>query len=106
NELPVPEATSLAIEGEAPDRTELLGILLDTLWEGYVAWQEGGDAAGTRLAESYVEACSTIGRAVRVVLPSGEELTGTATGVDASGRLRVDGTEVGADYVIHVRVDR
>ena len=106
NELPVPEATSLAIEGEAPDRTELLGILLDALWEGYVAWQEGGDAAGTRLAESYVEACSTIGRAVRVVLPSGEELTGTATGVDASGRLLVDGTAVGAGDVIHVRVDR
>ena len=45
DELPVPEATSLAIEGAAPDRTELLGLLLDTLWEGYVAWHEGGEAA-------------------------------------------------------------
>ena len=89
DELPVPEATSLAIEGAAPDRTELLGLLLDTLWEGYVAWQEGGEAATSRLAASYAAACSTIGRQVRVDLPSGEALTGTATGIDPAGRLLV-----------------
>jgi BirA family biotin operon repressor/biotin-[acetyl-CoA-carboxylase] ligase len=106
DELPVPEATSLAIEGEVPDRTELLGLLLDTLWEGYVTWQEGGEAATTRLAASYAAACSTIGQRVRVDLPSGEVLTGTATGIDPSGRLLVDGTAVSAGDVIHVRVDR
>jgi BirA family biotin operon repressor/biotin-[acetyl-CoA-carboxylase] ligase len=106
DELPVPEATSLAVEGEAPDRTELLGLLLDTLWEGYVVWQEGGEAATTHLAASYAAACSTIGRTVRVEQPSGEALTGTATGIDASGRLVVDGTAVSAGDVIHVRVDR
>jgi BirA family biotin operon repressor/biotin-[acetyl-CoA-carboxylase] ligase len=106
DELPVPEATSLAIEGEAPDRTELLGLLLDTLWEGYVAWQEGGEAATSRLAASYAVACSTIGRPVRVDLPSGEVLTGTATGIDPAGRLLVDGTAVSAGDVVHVRLDR
>jgi BirA family biotin operon repressor/biotin-[acetyl-CoA-carboxylase] ligase len=106
DELPVPEATSLAIEGEVPDRTELLGLLLDTLWEGYVAWQEGGEAAATRLAASYAAACSTIGQPVRVDLPAGEVLTGTATGIDPSGRLLVDGTAVSAGDVIHVRLDR
>jgi BirA family transcriptional regulator, biotin operon repressor / biotin---[acetyl-CoA-carboxylase] ligase len=107
-ELPVPEATSLAVAGTValPDRTDLLLDVLASLWESYAAWQEGGDPAGIRLAESYVAACSTIGRAVRVVLPSGEELTGTATGVDQSGRLLVDGTAVSAGDVIHVRVDR
>jgi BirA family biotin operon repressor/biotin-[acetyl-CoA-carboxylase] ligase len=105
-ELPVPEATSLAVEGEAPDRTELLGLLLDTLWEGYVAWQEGGEAATRHLAASYAAACSTIGHVVRVDLPSGELLTGTATGVDPAGRLLVDGTAVSAGDVVHVRVDR
>ncbi len=106
DELPVPEATSLALEGGAPDRTELLGLLLDTLWEGYVAWQEGGDAATEHLAASYAAACSTIGRAVRVELPSGEALTGTADGIDAAGRLVVDGTAVSAGDVVHVRLDR
>jgi BirA family biotin operon repressor/biotin-[acetyl-CoA-carboxylase] ligase len=105
-ELPVPEATSLAVEGVAPDRTELLGLVLDTLWEGYVAWQEGGEAAAGQLATSYAAACSTIGRPVRVDLPSGEVLSGTATGIDPSGRLLVDGTAVGAGDVIHVRTDR
>ncbi|MDX6373764.1 MAG: BirA family transcriptional regulator [Nocardioidaceae bacterium] len=106
DELPVADATSLAVEGEAPDRTELLGLLLDTLWEGYVAWQEGGEAATSRLAASYAAACSTVGRQVRVDLPSGEALTGTATGVDPSGRLVVDGTAVSAGDVVHVRLDR
>jgi BirA family biotin operon repressor/biotin-[acetyl-CoA-carboxylase] ligase len=106
DELPVSEATSLAIEGEAPDRTELLGLVLDTLWEGYVAWQEGGEAATTHLAASYAAACSTIGRSVRVDLPSGGELTGTATGIDPAGRLLVNGTAVSAGDVVHVRLDR
>lgn len=105
DELPVPEATSLAVAGEAPDRTELLGLLLDTLWEGYVAWQEGGDVATEHLATSYAAACSTVGAQVRVDLPSGETLTGTATGIDASGRLLVDGTAVSAGDVVHVRLD-
>ena len=106
DELPVPEATSLAVEGDAPDRTELLGLLLDTLWEGYVAWQEGGEAATAHLAASYAAACSTIGRQVRVDLPPGGVLTGTATGIDPAGRLLVDGTAVSAGDVVHVRVDR
>jgi len=107
-ELPVPEATSLAVasSGEVPDRTALLVSLLASLSEAYAALQEGGDLAGIRLAESYAAACSTIGRVVRVVLPSGEELTGTANGIDPSGRLLVDGTVVSAGDVIHVRVDR
>jgi len=108
-ELPVAEATSLAVasEGEPPDRTDLLVALLQTLWEGYAAWEAGAELAGMRLAESYVAACATIGRDVRVDLPSGEALTGRATGVDPSGRLLVerDGvrTAVSAGDVVHVR---
>jgi BirA family biotin operon repressor/biotin-[acetyl-CoA-carboxylase] ligase len=107
-ELPVPEATSLAVArpDAVPDRTDLLVDVLASLWESYAAWQEGGDLAGMRLAESYVAACSTIGQAVRVDLPSGEVLTGTATGIDPSGRLLVEGTAVSAGDVVHVRVDR
>jgi BirA family biotin operon repressor/biotin-[acetyl-CoA-carboxylase] ligase len=110
-ELPVPEATSLAVAGQAPDRTELLIAVLASLWESYTAWQEGGDLGGMRLAASYAAACATLGRQVRVALPSGEELTGTATGIDPSGRLlveravdgRVERTTVSAGDVVHVR---
>ena len=123
-ELPVPEATSLAVvrPGDVPERSSLLLELLASLWESYVAWQEGGELAGMRLMESYSGACATLGRQVRVELPSGEVLTGTATGIDPSGRLLVehgvaggaeegpeDGvgrTAVSAGDVIHVRVDR
>jgi BirA family biotin operon repressor/biotin-[acetyl-CoA-carboxylase] ligase len=118
-ELPVPEATSLAVAAaevasgprEVPDRSDLLVDVLASLWESYAAWQEGGDLAGMRLAASYVAACSTIGREVRVELPSGEVLAGTATGIDPSGRLLVEHpvegragrTAVSAGDVVHVR---
>ena len=49
----------------------------------------------------------TVGRTVRVELPSGETLTGPATGIDAGGRLLVRGPRgeeaVGAGDVVHVR---
>ncbi len=107
-ELPVPEATSLAVAlGSAPDRTELLVGVLAAVAEAYTAWQEGGEPATARLAESYAAACATIGGEVRVQLPSGDDLTGTATGIDASGRLLVSHeggtTAVSAGDVVHVR---
>jgi BirA family biotin operon repressor/biotin-[acetyl-CoA-carboxylase] ligase len=111
DELPVPEATSLLVASsadEVPDRTDLLGLVLDTLWESYVAWQEGGDGAAARLAASYADACATVGRDVTVALPGGETLAGRAVEVDPSGRLVVahgagERTAVGAGDVVHVR---
>jgi BirA family transcriptional regulator, biotin operon repressor / biotin---[acetyl-CoA-carboxylase] ligase len=107
-ELPVREATSLAVEsGSAPDRTDVLLAVLQTLWEAYAAWQTGGDLAGMRLAESYTAACVSIGREVRVDLPSGEVLSGRAVEIDPGGRLVVETSDgprsVGAGDVIHVR---
>ncbi|WP_243057378.1 biotin--[acetyl-CoA-carboxylase] ligase [Nocardioides sp. SR21] len=107
-ELPVPTGTSLLLaSGAAPDRTALLVSLLGSLREAYDAWQAGGPDATARLRSSYVAACVTIGREVRVEMPSGEPLTGRAAGVDASGRLVVAGatgeTVVGAGDVVHVR---
>lgn len=107
-ELPVPTGTSLLLaSGAAPDRTELLVTLLGSLREAYDAWQAGGADATARLRSSYVAACVTLGREVRVEMPSGEPLTGRAAGVDASGRLVVAGatgeTVVGAGDVVHVR---
>lgn len=104
-ELPVEAATSLAIEaGAAPDRTDLLLWILGALREEYDAWQAGGTAA---LHAAYQRSCVTVGRDVRVTLPGGRSFTGRATGIDADGRLAVDGPEgrvaVGAGDVVHVR---
>ena len=108
DELPVPEATSLALAGDPPDRTELLGLVLDDLWDAYVAWQAGGKDAADRLATSYAAGCATIGRDVSVALPGGGTLTGRAVEIDPSGRLVVtsgsgERTAVGAGDVVHVR---
>lgn len=111
-ELPVPTATSLAIEsGTEPDRTGVLVLLLEALVEAYTAWQAGGPEARDHLASSYAAACVTVGRDVTVALPGGDQLLGRATGVDRQGRLVVTGPEgqtaVGAGDVVHVRaVDR
>ena len=108
DELPVPTATSLAIAGDHdPDRTQVLLDVVAAVREGYDVWQAGGEQGTERLAASYRANCATIGREVRVELPGGGELLGTATDIDADGRLVVetaDGAErVGAGDVIHVR---
>jgi BirA family biotin operon repressor/biotin-[acetyl-CoA-carboxylase] ligase len=105
DELPVATATSLTLAGAtSPDRTALLvagRAAFRRLYDGWLAATGGG------LRPSYVAACSTLGRRVRVELPSGGSLTGRAVGVDESGRLEVDdGSRVrvlGAGDVVHVR---
>lgn len=107
-ELPVETATSLAVAaGTEPDRTALLGDVLAALGEGYDAWRSaGGDPVALR--STYLEVCSTVGSQVRVLLPGGGTLSGTATGVDTEGRLEVVDAEgrrtvLGAGDVVHVR---
>lgn len=90
-QLPVPTATSLVIEGASPegldDRalsaylTELRGLLGD--------FARSGSDPGAGLRAAVTAACSTIGRSVRVQLPGGADLFGTAVDIDESGRLIV-----------------
>lgn len=110
-ELPVPQATSLAVEtGAQPDRTEVLLDLLAAIKETYDAWQAGGDLNGMRLADSYTRSCITVGRDVRVDLPDGSVLEGRATGIDPTGQLVVTTAagerHVGAGDVVHARINR
>lgn len=103
-ELPVETATSLALEGVEADRSDLLSSVLAALAERYAEWQAGG---GASFAADYQRVCDTVGRDVRVELPSGQTLTGVAEGVDDDGRLLVETVEglvpVGAGDVVHVR---
>jgi BirA family biotin operon repressor/biotin-[acetyl-CoA-carboxylase] ligase len=103
-ELPVEAATSLWLQGVQADRTELLGEILDSLAQQYDGFQRSG---GGSLAASYQRVCTTIGREVRVDLPTGSSLAGLAAGIDDDGRLLVEAGDrtvaVGAGDVVHVR---
>ena len=80
--------------GAAVDRDALL-----------TAWLDGLDrvaaGAGDVLAR-YRARCSTLGRRVRVELPD-STVEGTAEAVDEQGRLVVDGREITAGDVVHLR---
>ena len=109
DELPVPTATSLAVEGsEVVDREPVLRAVLRDLGRRYRTFEEHrGDAGAAGLHDAYRAACTTIGRAVRVTLPGDRVLEGDAVDVDSSGRLVVrtaTGTEaLAAGDVVHVR---
>jgi BirA family biotin operon repressor/biotin-[acetyl-CoA-carboxylase] ligase len=110
-QLPVPTATSLALEGadgdDLPDR--VLSAYLARLVELVGTYGEhAGDADASGLRAAAVERCTTLGREVRAELPGDEELLGSAVGIDGLGRLqirsgsgRVDA--VAAGDIIHLR---
>ncbi|MFI6574599.1 biotin--[acetyl-CoA-carboxylase] ligase [Nocardiopsis sp. NPDC050513] len=108
-ELPVDTAASLRGEGATDlDRSALLGAVLGGFEELYAAWSAAdGDAEASGLADAYRGMCVTVGRRVRVHLPGGALLEGTATAVDHHARLVVDapgGTRaLSAGDVVHVR---
>jgi BirA family biotin operon repressor/biotin-[acetyl-CoA-carboxylase] ligase len=107
-ELPVATATSLAlVSAPVPDRTALLVSILAALDARYRAWlASGGDARGG-LREEYERRCETLGRYVRVHLPVGGPLEGTARRVSYDGGLVLDtargAVTVTAGDVVHVR---
>ncbi|GGV41752.1 biotin--[acetyl-CoA-carboxylase] ligase [Actinomadura cremea] len=108
-ELPVPTATSLAIEG-APlsDRAPLLRAILREYGTWYREWTAlEGDPEKSGLRPAYKGLCATLGREVRVELPADERVTGVARDVDGAGRLVVSGPSgdraVNAGDVVHVR---
>ena len=107
-ELPVPGAASLEGVGwRAPDRTQLLVQVLGVLGTRLHGWIEAGGDPQAGLSADYQARCVTLGRQVRVQLPAGDELVGTAVGVDGDGGLQVDpgsgAVTVSAGDVVHVR---
>ncbi|TVZ93503.1 biotin--[acetyl-CoA-carboxylase] ligase [Streptomyces sp. BK340] len=109
-ELPVPQAGSLALAGAvSTDRDPLLRAVLRSLEEWYGRWRAaGGDPGDSGLQEAYAAGCATLGRVVRAELPGDRALVGEAVAVDGDGRL-VIATErgvqepVGAGDIVHLR---
>ncbi|MEV5877156.1 biotin--[acetyl-CoA-carboxylase] ligase [Streptomyces sp. NPDC052101] len=110
DELPVPQAGSLALAGAVgTDRDPLLRAVLRSLEDWYGRWRAAqGDPAASGLQETYAAGCATLGRAVRAELPGERSIVGEAVAVDGDGRL-VIATEagvqepVGAGDIVHLR---
>lgn len=101
-ELPTPISTSLTLLGA--DAHDLVDRALAAYLGEFKALYDGL-RGGTDLRAQVEAECSTIGRSVRVELPDGDDLYGTATGLDAGGRLIVDGRAVAAGDVTHLRYE-
>ncbi|MBO0979370.1 biotin--[acetyl-CoA-carboxylase] ligase [Microbacterium sp. SD291] len=107
SELPVPTATSFASLGATADADRLLADYLGGLDARLSALAASGDAVSSGLHEAVSARCATLGLDVTVALPGERMLEGTATALDAEGRLVVlsAGSEhpVSAGDVVHVR---
>ncbi|MFE0456102.1 biotin--[acetyl-CoA-carboxylase] ligase [Streptomyces sp. NPDC058914] len=109
-ELPVPQAGSLALAGAvSTDRDPLLRAVLRSLAEWYGRWRDaGGDPTVSGLQETYAAGCATLGRVVRAELPGDRSVVGEAVAVDGDGRLVIaseTGVQepVGAGDIVHLR---
>lgn len=102
DQLPVPTATSLVLAGAVVDDAPVLRAVLAELGSWYRRWIDGED-----LRPALRERCCTLGRRVRLDLPSATQLTGTATDIDEDGRLVVRTGEglrpFSAGDVVHLR---
>ncbi len=113
-DLPTPTSTSLLLD----DPVVPLDGLPDAVLSGYLVrlrrlvsefLRLGAEGSGVIAMLS--ELCSTLGQRVRVQLPGGDDLLGTAVDIDGSGRLRVrrssDGrvVAVAAGDVTHLRYE-
>ncbi len=104
-----PAATCLAAGHPEVDRAVVLVTVLRHLAEREAHWRaQAGDPDRSGLRADYRAACRSLGGPVRITLPDGRTLDGTAEDVDTDGRLllvRPDGRRhaVAAGDVTHVR---
>jgi BirA family biotin operon repressor/biotin-[acetyl-CoA-carboxylase] ligase len=111
HDLPTLTSTSLMLVTKSvPDSDGVLFRYLTVLADLYRAFlAAGGDPAESGLLDEVTDLCGTLGSPVRVELPGGNDLVGTAVGIDGHGRLivRDQGTDelqsVAAGDVTHLR---
>ncbi|POH64118.1 biotin--[acetyl-CoA-carboxylase] ligase [Cryobacterium zongtaii] len=92
HDLPTLTSTSLMlVTGSIPNADEVLAAYLDalrSLTANFLA--AGADPVASGLHAEVSALCGTLGAAVRVELPGGQDLVGTAVGLDGDGRLIVE----------------
>lgn len=104
-ELPTAVSTSLSLLGPVIPPDDLADAVLA---DYYTAFRElmagflslGADTAASGIADQLAELCSTLGRTVRVELPGGSDLIGTAIDIDTAGRLVVRRSSDGRDVAV------
>jgi BirA family biotin operon repressor/biotin-[acetyl-CoA-carboxylase] ligase len=111
HDLPTITSTSLTLVTRRPVSPDavLAAYLqeLAALYSDFVS--AGGDALACGLHAEVSALCGTLGQDVRVELPGGGELLGTAVAIESDGRLRVrehgsgEQTSVAAGDVTHLR---
>jgi BirA family transcriptional regulator, biotin operon repressor / biotin---[acetyl-CoA-carboxylase] ligase len=89
DQLPVPTATSLALElgDDAPSPSRVVAAVLAAFELLFTEWERRDDDSA--FAAAYVARSATVGRRVRVTVPGGGVAEGIAEAVDADGRLVV-----------------
>ena len=111
HDLPTLTSTSLMlVTGGVPDPDAVLAAYLTELRGLTAAFlAAGADPVASGLHERVSALCGTLGSTVRVELPGGHDLVGTAVGLDLDGRLIVEDqatgepTAVAAGDVTHLR---
>jgi BirA family biotin operon repressor/biotin-[acetyl-CoA-carboxylase] ligase len=83
-------ATSLSMEGEAPDPVDLLEGFLGGFRDAY---QPAGDGFPAAVVGRYRNVCATLGRRVRATVLDGSTVDGSAVDLDDRGGLVVETDE-------------
>lgn len=84
-QLPVPQATSLALAGLPHDRDEVVGAVLVEMDRLYGQWLASGPPVS-----AYRELCASIGVPLTIAVSDEECFAGVGTDVDQQGRLVVE----------------
>lgn len=100
-ELPIPNATSLAIEGLDVALPQALEAYLKELVPLYKNFDEAA------LRDQVREVCGTLGLEVRAIMPGDNELMGKVIDIDPAGQLIINSDNtlyaVGAGDIVHLR---
>lgn len=108
-ELPIANATSLALEGASAGLPEALNAYLAEFVSLYKEFTATGGDAEVSLRAQVREACGTIGQEVRAIMPGDTEVFGKAIDIDSTGRLLINVAgentlyAVGAGDIVHLR---
>lgn len=84
DQLPVPTATSLTLEGLPTDQSRIVAGVLTHFERLYRSWQLRGN-----LRAEYEARCASVGTQLAVILDGDRRVSGTGRGVDEWGRLQV-----------------